>query len=68
MADFDLDSPVLTPNAGTPAPEVVDAVADGSDKENRKALEDMFADDSDEEDFKSSAPQSSIDAPSQEQL
>lgn len=39
------------------APAVVDAVNDGSDKENRKSLEDMFDDDSDDDDeFPSSAP------------
>lgn len=49
-----------------PAPAVADMVMDGSDKENRKTLEDMFDDDSDDDEFSSSAPQKPAEANSQD--
>lgn len=49
------------------APAVADPVGDGSDKENRRTLEDMFNDDSDDDEFSSSPPQKSEPADSQEQ-
>jgi len=50
-----------------PAPAVADAVNDGSDKENRKTLEDMFDDDTDEDEFSSSLDQTTAGGDSQAQ-
>lgn len=56
------DTPVETAASASsdsegPTPEVVDAVMDGSDKENRRTLEDMFDDDTDDDQFASSPQQ-----------
>lgn len=69
MEDAPQESPdISSSDSEGPAPAVVDAVNDGSDKENRRALEDMFDDDSDDDQFSSSAPPKVEHADSQDQM